>query len=300
MPLLPLSIASLAQRLGLADRALRRVRVGAGALHLPFQPIPGVPDSIWWQTNPPLQRLVDLPRDALSGPVQDDKAAARAVLMRLVEQERYDLDEIDLRRIDGLSGNDPQASAHASLESYSKTPECRHIRIISYRDFVKASSLALPALSGEGPLQLRQADWRGERLFLAGDQHPQALACAIVYARRRGLEVVRPAELTRYRLSPDGLAELRRRYHVLGMPVQAWSDPAFMGLLLDNRLPYARLALLNRADAPELLLLPRQHRAADALGTGLRQAGAADVVEAFARLQTADSSPERGRTGAPP
>ncbi len=291
MPFLPSPLAALAQRLGLAGRVPRQILARARALRLPFQPLPAVPESIWWQADPPLQRLIDLPRDALSGPVQDDKAAARAVLMRVIEQEQRDLDAIDLRRIDGLSGSDPLAPAYASLEDYSKTPECRHIRIISYRDFLKTSGLALPALAGEGTLQLRQAGWRGSRLFLAGDQHPQALACAIVYARRRGLEVVRPAELTHYRLSRDGLRELRRRYHVLGMPVEAWSDPAFMGLLLDNRLPYARLALLRQNGAPEFLLLPRQNAAADALGEGLRLAGAPDVVATLAEQEAATQLP---------
>ncbi|MFD1691370.1 hypothetical protein ACFSHR_06865 [Azotobacter chroococcum] len=99
-----------------------------------------------------------------------------------------------------------------------------------------------------GRLQLRQAGWRGERLFWAGEpQQLAAFAAAVAYARRRGLEVVQPAELTRYRLSESGLAGLRRRYHVLAMPAQAWSDPAFMGLLLDQGMPYARLALLRRS-----------------------------------------------------
>ena len=122
-----------------------------------------------------------------------------------------------------------------------------------------------------------------------------ALTVAIVYTEIarlfRGYKALRPAELTHYRLSRDGLSELRRRYHVLGMPVEAWSDPAFMGLLLDNRLPYARLALLRQNGAPEFLLLPRQHAAADALGEGLRLAGAPDVVATLAEQEAATQLP---------
>jgi len=34
------------------------------------------------------------------------------------------------------------------------------------------------------------------------------------------------------------------------MPEAAWSDPGFMGLLLDNGIPYARLSLLKKAGTP--------------------------------------------------
>lgn len=291
MPFLSSHLTALARRLGLAGRGARQVLASARALRLPFQPLPLVQDSIWWQTDPPLHRLADLPRDALSGPVQDDKADARAVLMRVVEQEQRELGETDLRRIDGLGGNDPLAPAYASLEDYSATPECRRIRIISYRDFTKTLDLALSGFPKGEPLPLRQASWRGPRLFLTGEQQPQALAGAIVYARRRGLEITRAAELTQYRLSSSGLAELRRHYHVLGMPIEAWSDPSFMGLLLENRMPYARLALLRQSGAPEFLLLPRRHPAANALGEGLRLAGAADLVSILDELETADGTP---------
>ena len=55
--------------------------------------------------------------------------------------------------------------------------------------------------------------------------------------------------------------ELKQHYHVLAMPVQAWSDPAFMGVLLDNRLPYARLSLLRNPGA--LISLARLKTADD-------------------------------------
>ena len=71
---------------------------------------------------------------------------------------------------------------------------------------------------------------------------------------------------------------------MLAMPVQAWTDPAFMALLLDNGLPYARLSLLRTAGAAEFLLLPKADSAAMALGEGLRLAGAADGVSYLQQL----------------
>ena len=83
--------------------------------------------------------------------------------------------------------------------------------------------------------------------------------------------------LVRYRLNEAGLDNLQSRYHVLAMPEAAWSDPGFMGLLLDNGIPYARLSLLKKAGTPEFLLLPKGHQDATALGEGLRLAGAPNV-----------------------
>lgn len=291
MSFLPPSLAALAQRLGLQRRTPHRLMQEARALRLPFQPLPPVQESIWWQADPPLHRLVELPRDALSGPVQEDKADARAVLMRLVEREQRSLDGIDLRQVDGLVGKDPQAPQRDGLEAYSVTPACRTVRIISYKDFVRTLGQAVAEFPEAGRLRLRRAGWRGERLFWAGEpQHLPTFAAAVTYARRRGLEVVLPAELTSYRLSESGLADLRRRYHVLAMPAQAWSDPVLMGLLLDQGMPYARLALLRRNGAPEFLLLPRRHPAANALGEGLYQAGAPDMTGFLAGLLPATDS----------
>lgn len=272
-------LSALAQRLGLKGRVPRVVFERARGLRLPFQPLPLPEPSLWWQAGPPLHRLVDLPRDALSGPVQEDKAAARAVLMGVVERETEHLDNFDLRTIDGLCS--PPANTGDRLTSFEElaaSPLGRCARIISYKDFLKTISQAVPRFLAAEAIELRQASWFGERIFWAGDQHGEALACAIAYARLRGLEVTLPAELTHYRLSASGLAELRRRYHMTAMPVQAWSEPAFMSLLLDHGLPYARLSLLRYPDAPEFLLLPKSSEEANALGEGLRLAGAPDVT----------------------
>lgn len=272
-------LSALAQRLGLGGRAPRLVFERARSLSLPFQALPIPPQSIWWQAGPPLQRLVDLPRDALSGPVQEDKAEARAVLMRVVEVEQQHLSDFDLRQIDGLCGT-PQADglAFASLEELAATQQCRTTRIISYKDFLKTISQAMPRFLAAEAVELRQASWYGPRIFWASEQNGAAFASAIAYARLRGLEVTLPAEISRYRLSSTGLGELKRLYHVLAMPVQSWSDPTFMGLLLDNGLPYSRLSLLRDNGAAEFLLLPKASAEANALGEGLRLAGAPDVV----------------------
>ena len=272
-------LSALAQRLGLSGRVPRLVFERARHLQLPFQPLPVPAASLWWAAGPPLQRLVDLPRDALSGPVQEDKAAARAVLMGVVEREVLHLDDFDLRLIDGLCSPPPSLDDRlASFEELAASPLGRGVRIISYKDFLKTISQAMPRFLAAEAVEVRQASWYGERLFWAGEQQGEAFACAIAYARLRGLEVTLPAELTRYRLSASGLGELRRRYHMLAMPVQAWSEPAFMSLLLNHGLPYARLSLLRYADAPEFLLLPKNSAEANALGEGLRLAGAPDVI----------------------
>ena len=278
-------LGALAQRLGLAGRSSRQILERASSLQLPFQALPSLKQSIWWESGPPLQRLLDLPRDALSGPVQEDKAQAHAVLIRLIKQRQEQLDSFDLRQISGFSCTDSSRAACSSFEEYAASAACHHIRIISYKDFVKAISQALPRFLAGEQINLRQANWHGEQLYWSGEQNLEAFACAIAYARRRGLEISLPAQLTHYQIDPAGLSELQSCYHMLAMPVQAWSDPAFMALLLDHGLPYARLSLLRSPGAPEFLLLPKAHEQARALGDGLRLAGAPDVVSYLQQLK---------------
>lgn len=271
-------LGSLAQRLGFDRRPERRIRDAASRLSLPFRYLPLPSETIWWRDGPPLHRLPELPRGALSGPVQEDKEAAHAMLVRLVERELVAEPRLDLRRIDGLLGSHPISSRDTRLEDYAD--HCRKVRIISFRDFEKVLEGALP---DAGPLPLRQASWRGERLFWAGEQ-AEMLACLVVYARRRELEVLRPALIERFRLSPEGVADLQQHFHALAMPFEAWSDPAFMALLLDSQLPYSRLKLFQSTQLPDFLLLPKQHLKADALGQGLRLAGAPELADSLSRL----------------
>ena len=280
-PTLSSRLSALAQRLGLSGRG-RLLGQRAQELHLPFQPLPAPRDSLWWQHSAPLERLVDMTHGALSGPVQEDKAEARAVLLGLVREEHRSLDSFDLRQLDGLCGQ--PNDAWQTLEDIANSPAGKQLRIISYKDFVKTIGLALPRFLAGEPIELRQANWRGSRTFWSGDVQGEAFAGAIAYARRRELEVLLPANLVRYRLNEAGLDNLQKRYHVLAMPEAAWSDPSFMGLLLDNGIPYARLSLLKKAGTPEFLLLPKEHQEATALGEGLRLAGAQDVPSHLRQL----------------
>lgn len=279
-------LTALAGQLSPGGRESRQLRERASRVSLPFQPLSTPQDSIWWQLGPHLERLVDLPRGALSGPVQEDKAAAHAVLVRLVQVRHTQVESLDLRQIDGLSCA-PDDSPHAHLEDYAATPACRSLRVISYKDFLRVIGLALPGFARSEPLSLRRADWCGERLFWSGEQHGQAFASAVAYARMRGLQTSLPAEIAEYRLSADGLAQMQAQFHMLAMPAQAWSDPAFMGLLLDTGLPYSRLALKRTSSAPEALLLPRSDALANAMGEGLRLAGAPDLTQFLCSLPRA-------------
>ena len=282
-PRLTSRLSSLAGQLGLGGKAARRMLDRARQLNLPFQPIPLPTLSIWWQLGPQLERLVDLPRGALSGPVQEDKAAAHAVLARLLEVNHRFVPAFDLRDIGGLCCPPGDQPPHSRLEDLAATPACRSLRMISYKDFLKAAEQTLP---GKGqPLRLRQAEWFGERLFYDGDQGT-TLAVLVAYARLRGLKHELPAEVAQYRLNPVVLAELHSHYHMLGMPAEAWSDPGFMGLLLDSGLPYSRLLLQRTPTVLEALLLPRADEQANALGEGLRLAGAPDLVEFLYHLPT--------------
>ncbi|MDH4581455.1 hypothetical protein E8F20_06140 [Pseudomonas sp. BN415] len=276
-PPLSARLAAIAQRFGIG-KTPRRVFERASKLRLPFQQLPRPQESIWWQAGPPLQRLVELPRGALSGPVQDDKAEAHAVLVGVVKRSEQHLSSFDLRQVDGLCGHDNEPAPSPSFEDYLAGLHSRKVRIISYKDFIKAISLPLPRFLAGAPISLFRANWHGNRVFWSGDQHSEAFAASIAYARLRELEATLPAAITDYRLDPGGLELLDDRYHVLAMPVQAWSDPAFMGLLLDGGIPYSRLTFLRNSGAPELILLPKKHAEATALGEGLRLAGAADVV----------------------
>ncbi|MGE8297284.1 MAG: DUF6685 family protein [Pseudomonas sp.] len=282
-------LAALAQRMGLRGRGSRQIFARASALRLPFIPLPAAVESIGWHEGPQLHLLLNLPRGALSGPVQEDKALAHAALTQVVEAQTQHLQAFDLRMIDGFACPLP-APGYASFEDYAASEHCKQVRIISYKDFVRTISLALPRFLAGEPIELRQANWRGSRTFWSGEMQGESFAGAIAYARRRGLEVQLPANLVRYRLNEAGLDDLQNCYHVLAMPEAAWSDPAFMGLLLDNAIPYARLSLLKKAGTPEFLLLPKEHQDATALGEGLRLAGAPDVPSHLRQLtvQTAE------------
>ena len=278
MPSMTSLIARLAQRVGLGGAAPHDAHARAAGLQLPFARLPEAQRSIFWNDGPCLQRLLELPRGALSGPVQEDKARAHAALTRLIRRDRNFCVRLDLRQLDGLGGSSPDGIGHPSFEAYAATAACRRMRIISYKDFQRALGSALPALAQGGSIEVRQASWLGERLYWAGEHHGEAFACAVAYARLRGLEVLLPAEVIGYRLDPAGIQALDAQYHAVTLPAHAWDDRAFMALLLDSQAPYARLTLLHDPGNSELLLLEKGNPTANAIGEGLKQAGAADLV----------------------
>lgn len=277
-------LTALAQRLGLIGRGPRQILERASALKLPFNEIPKREYTISWEQGIPWHYLLDLPRSALSGPVQEDKAHARSMLLNVVKVEQQKLDTFDLRMVDGLANCPPAHALLNSFEQLAATDYCRQARIISYKDFVKTISLALPRFLAGETVNLQQASWQGDRVFWAGDANSDAFASAIAYARRRELEVSLPASMTRYQLSSEGLNELNQHYHALAMPAAAWSDASFMALLLEA--PYSRLAFSGHSGATEILLLPKQSAEATALGEGLLIAGATDVAAHLQKLSS--------------
>jgi len=244
MPSLTSQIARLAQRLGLRSKSALPVQERASGLQLPFAHLPEPEPSIFWNDGPCLQRLLELPRGALSGPVQEDKARAHAALTRLVSKLSVQT-LVDLRQVDGFGAQRKNEPSYPTFEAFASTAACRQVRIISYKDFARALGTALPGFDTGATIELRQASWLGERLYWAGDHHLEAFASAVAYARLRGLEVSLPANVTEYRLDRPGLHALDADYHAVTMPAQAWSDREFMALLLDSHVPYARLTLLR-------------------------------------------------------
>jgi len=273
-------LGSVTQRLGLDSLRLKQIYRRAALLRLPFAPPVMPEDCIFWRDGAGMARLAQLPRGALSGPVQEDKAAALRVLSTLVKKTIEQRGALDLREIDGL--NAAQAGSFAHLEDFASSAQCRPFRILSYQDFVRTLNLALPGFPGEESIRLLAADWLYGRLFWAGEQQREAFACAVAYARLRGLAVTLPAQIERYQIDKAGLAALRAHYHVLVMPPSAWTSPGFMHLLLENNVPYARLARLHEG-GQEVLLLPRNKARSNALGLGLREAGAVDIADCIAK-----------------
>ncbi|NRH29514.1 DUF6685 family protein [Pseudomonas sp. MS19] len=290
-PEIPVSISmrlsTLAKNFGLGGRATRQLLERASALKLPFAPLAAPSQAIHLQSGMQLQRLLDLPRSALSGPVQEDKALAHAALSKLVTlQERLE-ESFDLRKLHGFSGASPGGEDYLSVEAFAASEACRHVRIISYKDFVRTLSVALPRFLAGEPIVLRQTSWNGDCLYWASDVHTEELACAVGYARVRQLETNLPAQISRYTLNRAAVKALEKDFYVFNMPDAAWQDSAFMSLLLDTGLPYSRLSMNRTASGNEVLLLPKSSKEANALGQGLLLAGAPNVTEYLLPLSDA-------------
>lgn len=264
-------------RLFSAEQVANKVQLDFPELELPEL-------SIHWKQNLNLQHLVNLPRNALSGPVQEDKAAAHTFLKDIVTTEEYRLSMFDLRDIHGINLNLSQALQYKSLEDISGSELCRDIRIISMRDFDKILDKAIPEFKQSKAVQLLSASWLGLHYFWAPELRSLELTCAIVYARRRELALNKPVQVNRVVLNKPELVILQQHYHVLAMPENAWNENSFMRYLVDYRVPYARLPLLRGSHPIEVLLLPRHEILSDTLGQGLRKAGAQDATEFLIKL----------------
>ncbi|WXL23990.1 DUF6685 family protein [Ectopseudomonas mendocina] len=219
--------------------------------------------------------------------MQEDKSDAHALLINLVSKVEVQLPKFDLSTIDGLSNCTEAEETYTSFEALAASEGCKKIRIISYKDLVRTLTLALPGYLTGDSIALRQASWLGNRVFWAGELHPEAFACAVAYMRLRKLDISLPASLQRYELSTQGLQALEQNYYAVAIPKPAWADPQFMELLLDTGLPYARLPLLTSDTSSEILMLPKHSAESSALGQGLIAAGAPDVIAYLSTLKSA-------------
>lgn len=234
--------------------------------------------SIHWNKNVHLLNLVNLPRRALSGPVQEDKADAHALLKNVVTSEEYELAKFDLCDMYGFNTGDSGLLPYENLDRMTSSEVCRCIRIISMRDFEKVLNEVIPGFADTPVVELYASELLGLNYFWSDEQNTEKLACLIVYARRRGIPLQVAAKVTKAVVSRSALRFLSDCYHVLAMPASAWSDKSFMRYLIDFPVPYVRLPISRGSNQTEVLLLPRQSTNANILGEGLIAAGAQDAA----------------------
>ncbi|NLD15724.1 MAG: hypothetical protein GX665_11675 [Gammaproteobacteria bacterium] len=255
-----------------------------GRLRLRF-PHPEKPaPSIHWKHVLHLQQLVNLPSNALSGPVQEDKAQAYRYLKQIVSIESCALDSYDLRQLYGLNHTQDALLQYDSWEALSQAPQCKQVRIISIRDFNRTLS---EALGSNQHAELISTAWMPDHFYWASTDNSCQLASALVYARRRELPVNLPAHLHQIRINVLAVRELQQHYHMLGVPAEAWMDPDFMSFLTGHKTPYARFSMLNGPEAVQIILLPRDNPQSHTFGLGLLLAGAREITELL--LQLADT-----------
>lgn len=245
--------------------------------------------SIHWKENFNLQHLLNLPTNALSGPVQEHKAAAHSLLKHIVGKEEYNLNLFDMRDIYGINSNLEQALAYADFEGLCNSEMCKPIRIISMRDYNRVLDTAIPPARRKEIVQLYTAQWLGLNYFWACEQYAVEFSCAILYARRRGLALKMSTNVIQLVLNSEALVRLQKSYHMLVMPEDAWSNPGFMEYLVKYKTPYSRLKLQRGSNPIEVILLPREDYHSDALGSGLRLLGAQDATEFLLNLSRIDA-----------
>ena len=277
-------VTRLVQRFGLGQVDPTSLKQTASQLALPPVTLHTHTDSIVWQDGLPLHQLPHLPRNALCGPVQEDKECAFNALTRLIDCDTESLAALDLREIDGISIVLDLPETATSMEQAAAAPCHRHVRLISFKDFQGALVKAVPEPRSAHPIELVSASWRGPRLFWRGQSHAAELIGAVVYARRRELVYMVPANITRYSLNQQAVDALRNSHDVLAIARDSWSDSRFTTLLVEYQVPYSRLPLPTALGNLDLLLLPRDSEVAQALATGLRRAGAVDVMSYLSDL----------------
>lgn len=243
----------------------------------PEKPAP----SIHWKHVLHLQQLVNLPSNALSGPVQEDKAQAYRYLKQIVSMESCALDSYDLRQLYGLNHNQDSLLQYDSWEALSQAPQCKQIRIISIRDFNRTLS---DAIGNHPHAELISTAWMPNHFYWANTENSCQLASALVYARRRELPINMPAHLHQIRINVLAVRELQRHYHTLSVPAAAWMNPEFMGFLTGHKTPYARFSILNGPEAVQVILLPRDNPQSHTFGQGLLLAGAREMTELLLQL----------------
>lgn len=262
--------------------ASRRIQRCLERLADAFVPLPLPQNSLWWDDGHPLHLLHNLPRAALSGPTQEIKSKAHALLSQLVVADTRQLPAFDLRQLDGLCHRlgEPALATVQQLEELAALPAARdQARIIGYRDFQAALYRALPTLSSEQPLRLRQASWRGPRFFLENDASTTlAFASIVAYARIRGIAVEVPAQVHCLRLELAAVERLQQAFALYALPNAVWNHPDFIQVLLSLKLDYARLPLPAPGQDLEWLLLPNEVASTRVLAEILERLGAAEVT----------------------
>lgn len=262
--------------------ASRRIQRCLERLADAFLPLPAPSASLWWDEGHPLHLLLGLPRAALSGPTQEIKSRAHALLSQLVIADTQQVAALDLRAIEGLCQRlgDSAPDSAVQLEELAALPAAREqVRIIGYRDFQAALYRTLPNLSAEQPLRLRQAKWRGTRLFLENEAATTlAFASIIAYARIRGIAVEVPAQIQCLSLDQTAIDRLQEAFAVYALPNAVWNHPDFVQVLLGLKLDYARLPLPAPGQDLEWLLLPNEVASTRVLAEILERLGAAEVI----------------------
>lgn len=262
-----------AQQPLIADEVARALRLEYPLL------APPVP-SIHWNHTLNLKQLANLPTNALYGPVQQDKAEAHGYLSKIASIEVQSISAFDMRGLYGLNHEHNSLLLHDSWESMAQAAECRHIRIISMRDFNRVLSIAIGKSQS---VDLLSTAWEADKFYWADPQNSAELIAALVYARRRELPVNLPVRLHRIRTNAASIRELKKHYHTLCMPTAAWTDPVFMNYLVAHKVPYARLPLSLGRLSIQTILLPRSHPRADTFGNGLLLAGARELSDFLLR-----------------